>query len=151
MYDHRLYLDMAAACIDSLTQEERTSVPPNVFAKLVRICSTVALRQPSPDGEPAAPPEMGFVKAYMLKPGDRVWRRNATFTVVDSVLIEHTGPRNAVHVCWVGSDSTSYGYEQPVRIAMNRSDASAWNTLRAEMSLDVIEHLLQDYGGRRGG
>lgn len=158
MYEHRLYLDMAAACIDSLTHEERTSVPPNVFAKLVKVCSTVAHgRIPEVavgDTEVPVPPTMGFVKAYMLKPGDCVWRRNAAFTIVESVLIEHTGPRNAVYVCWTGlggSESTSYGYEQPARIAMNRADAQEWNARRVGMPNNTVDQLVSIYGGRRGG
>jgi hypothetical protein len=159
MYEHRLYLDMAAACIDSLTHEERTSVPPTVFAKLVKVCATLAQsRIPDTDYVPAdvvpVPPDMGFIKAYMLKPNDCVWRRNATFTVVESVLIEHTGPRNAVFVCWAGggAESTSWGYEQPARIAMNRADAHEWNVRRADMPPAIVEQLVSGvYGGRRGG
>lgn len=153
MYEHRLYLELASACIDELTYEERTSVPTSVFTKMMRTCAAVVTQRtprPRPLDDVPRPPAMSYIQAYMLQPGDAVWGTHAAYNVVESVLIEDTGPKNAVHVTWCGSGTAAYGYRQPVRIAMNRTDAGDWNALRTEFDDDTVLQVVANYGGRRG-
>lgn len=152
MFEHQLYLDMAAACIDELTHDERVSVPPETFAKIVRVCATVAFAQHRVDrdanGMPC-PPAMGFVRGYMLQPGDAVWCPNAAYLTVDSVQVNGNTEEGTVIVNWVGGDTAHYGCSQLVRIAMNRETAADWNALRTEFEPDVLAQLARNFGNGR--
>lgn len=152
MSDHRIFLEMATACIDGLTHDERVAIDPAAFTRVLQICASVAGGRVPPvrsgAGELPVPPPMAFIRAYLLRPGDFVWGAvAAAFCVVDSILLEDT---EWVYVTWRGGGTHAYAYQEPVHIALNREDAGDWNALRTEFDPDVVERLVATYpAGRR--
>lgn len=154
--DAQLYFAMAGECIDRLDHAERTALEgTKAFAKLIHICADVAeAHYGAPVSTVAAnvphPPDMGFVRAYMLSPGDRVLRPDVSFTCVEAISIEREYNSDIVYVTWVGrSEIEVYDYHQPVRIASNRTDADGWNVRRATFDVETVAKLLAAFGNAR--
>lgn len=145
-----VFADMATECIDGLDADERLSVPPRVFTKIVRICSEFAeanlcQRILTVDGLPR-PPATQLIRAHLLGEGDFVWRETFSFDVIESVTVTDIG----VVICLTDGTETLLAKEQLKRVAMCRAQADEWNLNRVLFTDETIEMLALAYGTYSG-
>lgn len=137
-----LFTDMAGAVIDELGPEERTLVDPKVFTRIIAICATVAeaLRE-DPEVVPM-PPAMQFINAYLLVPGDYLWREDLAFDVVEHVDVE--GDDVVIKVAT--GRVLERDRRDPIRVAVSNSKAQTWNRERPHLAEGVVRSLYSTYG-----
>lgn len=137
-----LFTQMAGAVIDELEAYERQLVDPKVFTRIVAICATVAEGYREVPCRVPMPPAMQFINAYLLVPGDHVWREDLSFDVVD--LVQTAG--DDVVVVMRGGRSLERTRRDPMRVAVSNTKAMEWNLERPYLGEGVVRTLYSTYG-----
>lgn len=133
---------MAGAVIDELEPHERTLVDAKVFTRIIAICARVAdAARPTAAATPM-PPAMQFINASLLIPGDCVWREDLSFDVVQAIKADC----GEVVIVMANDRTMARGHMDPIRVAVDRTKAQAWNEERAFMDNDTVKSLYTAYG-----
>lgn len=136
------FTQMAGAVIDELEPDERTLVDPKVFTRIIAICATVAeSHQEVPEAVPMPPP-MQFINAYLLVPGDYLWREDLAFDVVEHVEVD--GDMVTIRVAT--GRTLEREKRDPIRVAISNQKAQTWNEERPHLTEGVVRTLYSTYG-----
>lgn len=137
-----LFTDMAGAVIDELEPDERTLVDPKVFTRIVAICAAVAESHREVPEVVPMPPAMQFINAYLLVPGDYLWREDLAFDIVDTV--EVVGDDVLIRVAT--GRTIERDRRDPIRVAISNHKAQVWNQERPHLAEGVVRTLYSTYG-----
>ena len=140
-----VYSEMACEVVERLEPAAREHIEPRTFARVIQICADYAERRlgikPDPLKLPNLP-AMSFIEGRFLRLGDRVWRPDYRYTIVDGIVFETTG----VQVIYESGQSELVFGGEYRRVAMSRREADEWNERRAGFDDTTLELLDQMYG-----
>lgn len=137
-----IFTEMAGVVIDELEPDERKLVDPKVFTRIVAICASVAeAHREFPDPVPMPPP-MQFINAYLLVPGDYLWREDLAFDVVEAVEVD--GDDVLIRVAT--GRTLERDRRDPIRVAISNHRAQVWNQERPHLAEGVVRTLYSTYG-----